>query len=116
MTHITAPKWMQEAVEVYNRHLGLADKIAEKIGKYLERIDYETQPDWGGRIPMKIVSGKVSEKDDKKYLKVDGYNTAKANNDGVYVHQVAGYCGDDFSGEFYIPCGDDKFIQVHFSM
>lgn len=113
---IKATKGFVNDVIKHSNHLKHLFTIQDRIGKYLEKIGYDTETGWDGLYRIHIVDGELIEKNGKEYLQVDGHPLASANNDGVYCHQVVSYCGDDYSGEFYIPVVGKQYVQVHFQM
>lgn len=101
------------------------DKLAKELTNSLNAM-YDTgiEENAYGYSPLaelstnNIVSGEVKVNSrGKKYLKTEDAPAAEENGfEGYYVHQVQGYCEDDYSGEQYLNLGDGKYLKIYFDM
>lgn len=42
--------------------------------------------------------------------------TGQEQNGGEYCNQITGMLGDDFSGTYYYPIGDGRYIAIEYCM
>ena len=109
---IKLPKYLANNARIIIKNNEQNRKLGKQITEWLDRYDYGLDNDI--EDAMSIVKGEVIEKDNKKYLYVEGFEPAGTNGDGVYCRQIC-HGEDWYSGELYFYIDSDTYLQVHFS-
>jgi hypothetical protein len=111
--NIKLPKELTKSAKTIIKNNESNRKHANKIKVWLDKYDYGC--DNYIEDSIHIVKGEIiTDENKKEYLKVDGFELAGSNGDGVFCHQRC-YGEDCYSGALYFLIEDNEYLQLFYN-